>query len=53
MPITLTLLGPSRYCLYPKILRSNNVIKATFNNTGNKIKKKLINLIIKKIILFK
>ena len=29
-PIILTLLGPLRICLYPKILRSNNVTNATF-----------------------
>jgi len=29
-PINLTLLGPLRICLYPKILRSNNVTNATF-----------------------
>merc|ERR1712066_761283 len=28
-PIILTLLGPLRICLYPKILRSNNVTNAT------------------------
>ena len=38
-PIILTLLGPSRYWLYPKIFRSNKVIKATFNKIGTKINK--------------
>ena len=33
-PITLTLLGPSRYWEYPKIFRSNKVIKATLTKIG-------------------
>ena len=32
------LLGPNRSCLYPKILRSNKVIKATLISTPNNIK---------------
>ena len=39
IPITLTLLGPNRYWLYPKIFRSNKVINATFNKIGIKINK--------------
>jgi hypothetical protein len=37
-PLILTLLGPLRNCLQPKILRLSKVIKATLINTGIKSK---------------
>jgi len=48
IPIVLTLLGPLRNWLYPKIFRSSRVTKATFTKTD---KTKIIYLIeLKKII---
>lgn len=44
IPTILTLLGPFRTCLRPKILRSRRVIKATFTKTGTSTIKYLKNL---------
>ena len=44
IPLNEGLLGPSRLCLYPKIFRSSNVIKAMFT------KIKIININLSKII---
>lgn len=38
-PLNVTLFGPFRACLNPKIFRSRRVKKATFNNTGIRIHK--------------
>ena len=47
IPAILTLFGPFRKWAYPKIFRSNKVIKATFTNTGiNKKRYTKKNLII-------
>lgn len=39
-PAALVLFGPLRSCLYPKILRSSKVMKATLNKTGIRRRRK-------------